>query len=133
MHVRVRLGGEHYALPVQDVLEVADIGAVTPLPGASRPIIGVRNLRGEVLPVIDLAQMLGTPGAGAPAHLVVAQSGALRAGLGVESIVGVVDLSGESVPAEPGALTGALVVDDHLVGIVDVPGALAGLAGAQAP
>ena len=60
------------------------------------------------------------------------RSGAPRAGLGVESIVGVVDLSGElGEPPSPAPSTGALVVDDALVGIVDVPGALAGLAGAQ--
>lgn len=132
MHVHVRLGSEHYALPVEDVLEVAGMGRLTPLPGAPPPFIGVRNLRGEVLPVVDLADLLGAPGAGPPAHLVVAQSGPLRAGLGVESVVGVVELPGEPGQAGSENLSGALVVDDRLIGIVDVPRALSGLTAAEA-
>ena len=51
VHVRVRVAGEHYALPVEDVLEVAELRAITPVPGAPPAVLGVRNLRGQVLPV----------------------------------------------------------------------------------
>ena len=37
LHVRVRVADEDYALPVTDVLEVADIGDITPVPGAPMP------------------------------------------------------------------------------------------------
>lgn len=127
------MGGEHYALPVGDVSEVADIGELTPLPGAPRPFLGIRNLRGEVLPVIDLAGALAIEAAGEPRRIVVAQAGALRAGLAVESVEGVLELTGPQLPTEAPALKGAALVDDTLVGIVDVPRLLLALSGTPTP
>ncbi len=127
MHVRVHMGGEHYALPVDDVREITPVGELTPLPGATRPFIGVRNLRGEVLPVIDLADLLGVQGAGEPQRLVVAQAGTLRAGLAVESVIGVSDIPLPDTPTDSPALRGAALVDGALVGVVDVAHALNGL------
>jgi purine-binding chemotaxis protein CheW len=53
-----RLGEERYALPTDRVLEVARPGEPTPVPGAPEVLAGVVNLRGEVLPVFDLGQLL---------------------------------------------------------------------------
>ncbi|MEA2168964.1 MAG: purine-binding chemotaxis protein CheW [Solirubrobacteraceae bacterium] len=130
MDVHMRMGSEHYALSIHEVHEVADLGEVTPLPGAPRPFLGVRNLRGEVLPVIDLAGLLGVEAAGPPERVVVAQTGAFRAGLAVEAVVGVVELPESDTPVESAALKGAVLVDGTLIGIVDLPEALAGLVGA---
>lgn len=129
MQLRVQTGGEHYALPVKDILEVAELGELTPLPGAARVFLGLRNLRGEVLPIVDLAALLGVTAGGDPKRIVVAQSGTLRAGLAVESVVGVGDLQEPDTPTESAGLKGAKLVDGTLVGIVDVPGVLNGLAG----
>ena len=60
IHVRFRVGDESFALPVGQVLEVAELGSLAPVPGAPPSVLGVRNLRGQVLPVIDLAGVLGT-------------------------------------------------------------------------
>ena len=59
VHVQVRVGTELYALPVDHVLEIGEIGLLTATPGASRAALGVRNLRGDLLPVFDLAAVLG--------------------------------------------------------------------------
>jgi chemotaxis signal transduction protein len=132
VRVRVQMGAEHYALGVEDVVEVADVGELTPLPGAPRPFLGVRNLRGEVLPVIDLAALLGVTAAGEPERIVIAQAGRLRAGLAVERVLGVGDLPAIDTPTESPALKGAMLVDGKLVGVVDVPAVLSGLAGGEA-
>ena len=55
VHVRLRVGRERYALPIENVLEVAELGSLSALPGAGAAVLGVRNLRGQVLPVFDLA------------------------------------------------------------------------------
>jgi purine-binding chemotaxis protein CheW len=133
MEVRVQIGGEHYALPVEDVLEVVPLGQLTPVPGAVEPFMGVQNLRGEVLPVIDLAGLLGVASDSDPQRIVVAQSGALRAGFAVTTVAGVSELPAPATPADHPALAGAALVDGNLVGMVDVPAALASLAGAGAP
>src|SRR5687767_11818247 len=64
--VRVRVGTEDYALPVENVLEVAELGALTPVPGSARTVLGVRNLRGQVIPVIDLAGFFEIESSGEP-------------------------------------------------------------------
>src|SRR4051812_40742463 len=49
-----QLGGESYALEVARVREVLDVGSLTRVPGGSRSLRGLCNLRGHVVPVWDL-------------------------------------------------------------------------------
>lgn len=127
VHVRVRVAGEHYALPVEQVLEVADLGAIASVPGSPAAIIGVRNLRGQVIPVIDLATLLGLSG-DQPGRIVVAQSGELRAGILVNEVLDVGELPPVSEQVESGYLLGACLVDGELVGALDVDAVLAPIA-----
>jgi purine-binding chemotaxis protein CheW len=53
------VGGREHAVPVEDVIEVVRMVAVTPLPEAPPWIAGVINMRGHVIPVIDLRIRLG--------------------------------------------------------------------------
>lgn len=119
VHVRVRAAGEDYALPISSVLEVADLGEVTPLPGAPAGILGVRNLRGQVLPVIDLASVFGLSG-GSPERIVVTEEVDRRAALAVDSVVDVAVIAAPTSETESDYLKGATLVDGDLVGLVDV-------------
>ncbi len=47
--------GETYGIPVTKISEIVRPGIVTRIPGASEFILGATNLRGRVIPVIDLA------------------------------------------------------------------------------
>ena len=58
-YVVFRLGGEGYALEVLRVREVLDVLSITEVPGASRCLLGVINLRGHVVPVYDLRLPFG--------------------------------------------------------------------------
>jgi purine-binding chemotaxis protein CheW len=119
LHVRVRVADEHYALAVEDVLEVAELGDVTPVPGAGAAVLGVRNLRGQVLPVVDLATVFELSPA-QPERVVIAERGGLRAGLAVDAVDGVEDLPEASEEVESRHLAGAALADGALVGVVDV-------------
>jgi purine-binding chemotaxis protein CheW len=119
LHVRVRVAAENYALPVADVLEVAELGEVTPIPGAGTAVLGVCNLRGQVLPVIDLATVFGLPASG-QARVVIAERGGRKAGLAVESVAGVEQLPDATEGVESPHLVGAALADGALVGVVDV-------------
>jgi purine-binding chemotaxis protein CheW len=125
-HVRVRVAGEQYALPVEQVLEVAELGEVAPVPGSPAGIIGVRNLRGQVLPVVALAAVLGLED-GEPSRVVVAESGELRAGLRVDAVLDVDDLPPATEQVESDYLLGACLVDGELVGVLDIDALLAGI------
>jgi purine-binding chemotaxis protein CheW len=119
LHVRVRVADEHYALAVEDVLEVAELGDVTPVPGAGAAVLGVRNLRGQVLPVVDRATVFELSPA-QPERIVIAERGGLRAGLAVDAVDGVEDLPEASEEVESRHLAGAALADGALVGVVDV-------------
>lgn len=57
--VNFTLDDVNYGVPVEQVREVRDILSVMPVPGAPDHIIGVTNLRGQVIPVMDLRRRLG--------------------------------------------------------------------------
>ena len=123
--VRARVGGEHYAFPVADVLEVADLGLVTPLPGASRVVLGVRPFHGEILPVLDLGAILGVPGIRDASRLVVAESGERRVGLAVDEFEDVGELPECAEQSDSRYLDGAALIDGALVGVVNVGAVIA--------
>jgi len=56
-----RLGGEAHALHLHEVREIIMVGLITPVPRAPSFIDGVMNLRGEVMPVMDLRERFGLP------------------------------------------------------------------------
>lgn len=53
------LGGEMYALGILNVKEIIEYGQLTEIPMMPRSIRGVINLRGAVVPVVDLAARFG--------------------------------------------------------------------------
>jgi len=115
VHVRVRAGGEDYALPVEAVREVAELGDVTPVPGAGPGVLGVRNLRGQVLPIADLRALLDLPRPEAARRVVVVDVSAGQAGFAVDEVVGVGPLPEMTEPVDSPLLEGAAVVDGTLV------------------
>ncbi|HYO68785.1 MAG TPA: chemotaxis protein CheW [Archangium sp.] len=56
-----RLGGEDYAVHILRVKEIIAYSPVTPVPGLPPMVLGVINLRGKVVPVVDLAMKFGLP------------------------------------------------------------------------
>jgi purine-binding chemotaxis protein CheW len=55
------IAGEEYALGILQVREIIEYDTVTRVPSAPEWIRGVTNLRGSVLPVVDLAMKFGFP------------------------------------------------------------------------
>lgn len=49
-----QLGSEEYAVPIEKVYEIIRLGDVRPIPQAPEYVIGLINLRGNSVPVIDL-------------------------------------------------------------------------------
>jgi len=59
--LRFQLGGESYAFDVLKAREVLSLVRITPLPSAMDFVSGVINLRGSVIPVVDLRKKFGLP------------------------------------------------------------------------
>jgi purine-binding chemotaxis protein CheW len=120
VHVRFRVGGESYAVPVENVLEVADLGELSPVPGAPRAILGVRNMRGQVLPVIDLATVFGVASDNGGRRLVIAEERGRRGGLAIDEVTDVGDLPEAVQEADSQFLAGTTLADGELVGVIDI-------------
>ncbi len=54
-----RLGGQSYALPIEAVQEIQQIVAMTDVPETAQGVIGMVNLRGDIVPAVDLRRVLG--------------------------------------------------------------------------
>jgi len=55
------VAGEEYAVPILEVTEIVEYSSITRMPSMPLSIRGVTNLRGRVVPVVDLAVRLGLP------------------------------------------------------------------------
>jgi chemotaxis signal transduction protein len=78
------IGADRYALDLADVREVVPDPQLTPLPGAPAGVLGVLNLRGDVVPVLDTARLLGLGPIGRVAYVAVAELDAGLAGLATD-------------------------------------------------
>lgn len=107
-----RLAGEEFGVPVLKVQEIIQWMEVTRVPRVPVFIQGVINLRGRVVPVIDLRQRFGLPPQAPTPHtcIVVLQigreSGAVTAGAVVDEVLEVLDLPAEAVSPPPELGTG---------------------------
>ena len=127
LELLVRLGSERYSIPVGAVLEVAEMGSVTPVPGGPASLLGVRNLRGAVLPVLDLASLVGLSPDRPPQSIVVVEHAGRRAGLAVEALIDVAPLPAVLDGARANGLRGRALLDGSLVGALDVGALLDGV------
>jgi purine-binding chemotaxis protein CheW len=55
------VSGQHLGLLLAEIQEIVEYSSVTRVPAAPRVVLGVFNLRGNVVPVVDLAACLGLP------------------------------------------------------------------------
>jgi purine-binding chemotaxis protein CheW len=53
--------GQRYALPIESVQEIQQIVALSEIPDDSGAVVGVINLRGAVVPAMDIRRLLGLP------------------------------------------------------------------------
>jgi purine-binding chemotaxis protein CheW len=89
-----RAGRERFCLSVLEVEEVVDWPAVTRVPLAPSFLMGVFNLRGSIVPIVDIAFTEGRRADLSPKHVVVAclaengQSDHLRLGIAADEVIG---------------------------------------------
>jgi purine-binding chemotaxis protein CheW len=104
-----RVGSEVYALDVAHVREVVRWQPVTPLPRAPRLIEGVIDLRGAVVPVVDLGRVLGDAAvtAGPAARIAIVVESGLVMGLAVDAALAVMSVDPAELEDPPALATHA--------------------------
>lgn len=56
-----KVGDEDYAISIEYISEIVGLHKITPLPDVPRYVKGVINLRGKIIPVVDMRLRLGIP------------------------------------------------------------------------
>lgn len=105
--ISVRIGGQQFALDIMAVREIRGWSASTPVPHAPSYVVGMINLRGVVLAVVDLSARLGL-GACQPdssSVVVVAHINDVPVGLLVDAVCDIIAVTEDMVQPPPGVGT----------------------------
>lgn len=127
-----RIGEEWYSVKVGDVREIYQEYAITPVPCVPDHVLGVVNIRGEILSVTDIARMmrLGAIDMNVPVQppAIVVQNDECVTALVVDEIGDIADVSGDSIEppvsiidrAQADFVSGSVAVSGTMVGLLNV-------------
>jgi purine-binding chemotaxis protein CheW len=94
---------EFYGVPISKVREINQIMEITPVPKTPKFVEGVVNLRGKILPVVNLRQKLGFEkiGYNRETCIIVIEAQIGHVGVVVDAVREVVDLKEEQIESAP--------------------------------
>jgi len=107
-YLAFRVSGELYGLPIAELGEITKPFDTTPVPRTAEFVIGIGNVRGRVIPIVDLARRLRLsvqPPTGNARVLIVHRAGEPY-GLLVDEVHEVVQIAPEALEMPPGAIAG---------------------------
>lgn len=126
------LGDEHYGLDIARVIEIIRQQPITAVPQSPVFVKGVMNLRGRIIPVVDLRSRFGMPAVGPTkdTRIVVADSSSARVGLVVDAVSEVLIVPAASLEQTPNIaagveteyLRGIAKLDDRLILLLEIDG-----------
>jgi purine-binding chemotaxis protein CheW len=128
--VTFRLKDETYGINVMQVQEVLRISEIAPVPGAPGYVLGIINLRGNVVTVIDTRTRFGLPTGELDdaSRIVIIESEQQVVGILVDSVAEVVELRQSEIDSAPNTgneessryIQGVASRDDDLLIVVDL-------------
>lgn len=128
--VTFHLDNEKYGIKVMQVQEVLRMTEIAPVPGAPHYVLGIINLRGSVVTVIDTRRRFGLPDTDADdeTRIVIVEADNNVVGILVDSVAEVVDLQMSEIETAPNVgndesskyIQGVSSRDDELLILVDV-------------
>jgi purine-binding chemotaxis protein CheW len=128
----ISMGGELFTIELKSVREVFVVESITPVPGMPSGLVGVTNLRGAVVPLLDLRPMLGLSAEVAMMYAVVVKHGNWQVGVLVDAVPEIRTLSKDQfLPAPTGTGEGAfpfvstvVKLEDRLRGVLETSAVL---------
>jgi len=106
--VSFHLGSEEYGVDISQVQEIIRMVEITHVPRAPRFMEGVINLRGQLIPIIDLRTRFAMPRADhtKSTRIVVTEIGSKKVGIIVDSVSEVINIPLEQVEDAPDMIAG---------------------------
>jgi purine-binding chemotaxis protein CheW len=130
--VAFRIGNQEFCIDIMSVREIRCWTPATPLPRAPEFVRGVINLRGFVLPIVDLASRFGFPPAEPTAQtvIIVTQIGRRTVGLLVDAVSDILSITDDLVQPTPDIASdvaasfvrGVFVIDGRMISLVALDG-----------
>ena len=118
--LRLHIGADKYAVPMAVAREVLAAPVLTKLPTAPASVLGVCNLRGEIIPVFDTGTLLGLGPLPSVVSVAIVDTELGPGGLAASAMGEAVEL-GDPVGVTEGAGTaGAFATEDGLAVLIDV-------------
>jgi purine-binding chemotaxis protein CheW len=110
------LDGQRYALSLKSVDRVIHIVEMITIPDGSGIVLGLVNIQGQVIPVLDLRRRLGLPGKEVELsdHLIIAHTSRWKMALVVDSVHEVIERSEQEILAAEKIFPGL----EHIGGVV---------------
>ena len=128
--ISFRIGTQEFCVDIMAVREIRGWTSATPIPHSPNYVRGVINLRGAVLPIVDLAARLGfaITEPSARSVIIVAHIGDRTVGLLVDAVSDILTVSDDLVQPTPDVtcdtvkafVKGILAVDDRLISLVSL-------------
>ncbi|HSX29280.1 MAG TPA: chemotaxis protein CheW [Candidatus Saccharimonadales bacterium] len=115
-----QIGHEEYAAPIEQVREVVKTPNITLTPNGQDAVVGVINLRGQIVPVLDLEKLFHLPEAdrASAQHIVVSEDDAHALfGVQVERVLEVLRIANDAIKPTP-KMVAEHVAADYLDGVV---------------
>ena len=137
--VTVRIGEQEFAIDIMAVREIRGWTASTPLPNAPSHFLGMINLRGSILPVIDLGSLLGIgeTKVSASSVVMVAQIGENQVGLLVDAVCDILMVAENMLQEPPNVgdrvrdfVAGVMTTDQGIVTLLSLDHVMPDLAAA---
>ena len=129
--IAFRIGEQEFCVDIMSVREIRGWTPATPLPHAQKYMRGVINLRGTVLPIIDLSARLGFGFTEPEARhvIIVVRTGNQEAGLLVDAVCDILSVTDEMLQPTPNVASDT--VRSFIRGILAVEGRMIGLIGLE--
>ena len=116
-YLRFSLGIEEYAIPLLDVKEVIAMPEVTPIPQTPTHFLGIMNLRGQVITIMDLRLKLGIKAEkGAETSVIITDLGEISVGVVVDSINAVLNPNPKDLAEKP-ELSNGVKSSEYITGV----------------
>ncbi len=128
--IAFRIGDQEFCVDIMSVREIRGWTPATPLPRSPAYMKGVINLRGAVLPIVDLAARFGLPTTEPTARhvIMVAHVGGRMVGLLVDAVSDIVQMDGATLQATPDMASdevkafvkGLFALDGRMISLVEL-------------
>jgi purine-binding chemotaxis protein CheW len=126
--IAFRIGTQEFCVHVTSIREIRSWTQVTRIPHAPSYVLGIVNLRGLVLPIVDLAARLGIPSVEpGPRHaIMVAETQSQVVGLLVDGVSDIISVQAKDIQPTPDVasalarnfVSGIISIDARLISVI---------------